>query len=270
VKKNTTKKYITPRERDVMARLLYEKVDVITQDEFDSFFKYPPEERNKLIYNLKRKNILLPIKRGVYYFVPLEVGTRGISINEFLVASVLLPEDDYYVGYSTMYNIYGFTEQIFQVMYILNTVVKIEKVISNVTFKMVKVNQERLYGLTEMEIPFKDRKVRVSDRERTLVDLIYFSKPVGGLVPAYRILEEQVKSGAVDVKKFVRYAQRFPNIATRKRIGFILETRCNVEESALASLRKSIAKSSLWQLYERKSRKGKINDKWKIIENVAS
>ncbi|MBU1674139.1 hypothetical protein KJ839_06885 [Patescibacteria group bacterium] len=263
---NTTEKYLGPKETQVIARLSYEKVSLITKEQFDNWFKFKPALRKQIIFRLKKKNILTAIKRGIYFYSPLESGPAGSSINEFLVPPVFFPEGNYYIGYSTMYDYYGFTDQIFQTMYILNTSLQREKTIGSLRFKMVKIPSRRMYGLGKIRI--KDTEVIVSDKERTLVDLFYFSGPVGGLKKAFDILKEQVESRKVDVGKLIKYAVKFPNVSTRKSIGFALE-QADLSDEVLGPLLKSVKKTSLVTLYPSKSRKGKINRKWMVIENAA-
>jgi len=88
VKKNTTQ-YLSPREIEVIARLSYEKVSVITQEQFDKYFRFPKGVREKVLFRLRRKGILNAVKRGVYFYSPLESGPAGSNINEFLIPSVL-------------------------------------------------------------------------------------------------------------------------------------------------------------------------------------
>ncbi|MFH0948604.1 MAG: type IV toxin-antitoxin system AbiEi family antitoxin [Elusimicrobiota bacterium] len=266
MKKNTMKKYLGPKETEVIARLSYEKINFITQEQFDRYFGFNSSTRKQVIFRLKKKGILISINRGVYYYSPLESGPSGRNVNDYLIPSVLFPKGDYYVGYSTMYNYYGFTEQIYQTMYILNTRIQREKVIKNTRFKMVKVSQKRIYGLRKINI--ENANVKVSDKERTLVDLIYFSEPVGGLQVAFEILIKQVLSNKIDISKLIKYTSRYPSVSTRKRIGFVLEKN-GISENRLIILRNTVKNTSLTTLYNTKTRKGKINKRWMVIENAA-
>lgn len=266
MKKTTTDKYLGPKETEVIARLSYEKASLVTREQFGSWFKFNKALLNQIIFRLKKKSILTAIKRGVYFFSPLESGPAGSSINEFLVPPVFFPKGNYYIGYSTMYNYYGFTDQLFQEMYILNTSVQRNKTIGNMRFCMIKTPQNRMYGLERIKI--RDTEVFVSDRERTLVDLMLASQPVGGMGQAFEIFKDQVRGGKVDRKRLIKYALKFPSIVTRKRIGYALE-QAGIKEKELAALQKSIRKTSLVPLFPSKSRKGKINKKWMVIENAS-
>lgn len=266
MKNNTTDKYLGPKETEVIARLSYEKVSLVTKEQFDRWFGFDEALRKQIIFRLKRKGILTAIKRGVYFYSPLESGPAGSSINEFLIPSAFFPKGNYYIGYSTMYNYYGFIDQIFQTMYVLNTSLQLEKTINRMQIRMIRVAKKRMYGLEKIKI--KDTEVIVSDRERTLLDMFYFPEPVGGLKKAFEILQEQVKDKEVDVVKLIKYTVKFPNISTRKRIGFTLE-QIGLGEKELKSLLKSAKKTSLITLYPSKSRKGKINREWMVIENAS-
>lgn len=265
MKNNTTDKYLGPKETEVIARLSYEKASLITKEQLEEWFKFNKALLGQIIFRLKKKGILTAIKRGVYFYSPLESGPAGSNINEFLIPPVFFPKGNYYIGYSTMYNCYGFTDQLFQIMYILNTSLQRDKTIGNMQFKMVKTSPKRMYGLEKIRI--KDTEVIVSDKERTLVDLIYAPQPVGGLKRAFEIFKEQVRGNKVDKAKLIRYALKFPNVTARKRIGFALEL-AGLKERQLKPLLKNVSKTSLVPLYPSSSRKGRINKKWMVIENA--
>lgn len=90
-----------------------------------------------------------------------------------------------------MFNYYSFTDQQFQTVYVLNTTLCRERTIAGLLFKFVKIPSERMYGLEKITI--KNKEVIVSSKERTLVDLVYFNKPVGGIKAAKEIFERIVR-----------------------------------------------------------------------------
>ena len=255
------KKQIGPKETEIIARLSYEKTTVITKEQLEKLFGESVLVR-QIIYQLRKKGILKPITKGVYYYSPLETGPAGVRINEFLIPPILFPKGNYYVGYSNMYNYYGFTDQIFQTFYVLNTSRQKERTICGIPFKLIKVLPQKMYGLESINI--SDSQVIVSDRERTLVDLIYFPDPVGGIKKAFEILKAEASSEKTDTKKLVKYASSFPVVSTRKRIGYVLD-KSGISEKLLAPLQKSVKNTSLITLYGSKSRKGTIDNKWKVI-----
>jgi len=257
--KNTLKT-LGPIETGIVARLSYEKKPIVTSNDLDRWFSLSPANRKQVVFRLKNKNILTPIKRGVYVFSPLEAGSSGTGVDELLIPPVFFPKKNYYIGYSTMFNYYGLTEQIFQTVYVLNTAKRMEKNICGFSYKFIKVPQARMYGIEKIRI--KDTEVNVSTKERTLIDLLYFNKPVGGLPAAVQIFTETIRNNACDIRKVVQYAAVFPNITIRKRIGVILE-RMGTGEQLLRPLVKSVAKTAVSSLSG--SRKGELNKKWRVI-----
>ena len=259
--KNTLK-ILGPIETDIVARLTYEKKAIVTAEDLDRLFNLAPEDRKQVVFRLKKKKILSSIKRGVYAFSPLEAGPEGTGIDELLVPPIFLPKGNYYVGYSTMFNYYGFTEQLFQTVYVLNTTMRMERVICGLSYKFIRISENRMYGIETIKV--KDMDVNISSKERTLIDLLYFNKPVGGITSAVEIFTEIVKNNKCNIKKLIEYTTRFPNITTRKRIGVILEGK-GTSDNILKPLIKSVKKTVVSSLNG--SRKGTLNKKWRVIVN---
>jgi len=259
--KNTAK-ILGPIETNIVARLTYEKKAIVTVEDLDRLFNLSPEDRKQVVFRLKKKKILSTIKRGVYAFSPLEAGPEGTGVDELLIPPLFFPKKNYYIGYSTMFNYFGFTEQLFQTVYVLNTTMRRERIICGISYKFIRISENRLYGLETIKV--RDMDVNISSRERTLIDLLYFNKPVGGIAGAVEIFTQIVKGRKCDIKKLIEYGARFPNITTRKRIGLILES-LKVADSTLKPLMKSVEKTAVSSLNG--SRQGTLNKKWKLIVN---
>ena len=251
---------LSKTEVEIVARLSYEKKEIVTAQELDSYLPSGFPYRNQLVYSLKKKRMLIPIKSGVYIFVPLDAVVTGRRVSEFLIPAVFFPRNDYYIGYSTMFNYYNFTDQQFQTVYVLNPRISRERTIAGISYKFIKIPPERMYGLETINIKGKD--VIVSSKERTLVDLIYYNKPVGGIDAAALILAGFVSEKKCDIKKLVQFAVRFPKIKTRKRIGLILE-KTGAGDSLLKPLENSVKKTSLISFTD--NRRGTINERWRSI-----
>ncbi len=254
--------YLGQIETELIARLVYENTEIVTAEEIDGFLPADFQYRKQLVFKLKKKNILIPIKRGVYIFVPLESVPTGRRVSEFVIPGVYFPEGNYYIGYSTMFNYYNFIEQQFQTVYVINTRLSKEKTIAGILYKFVKVSDAQMYGKEKKDI--RGVEVWISSKEKTLVDLIYFNKPVGGLVPAGEILMHCVQEQRCAVKVLIDYSTRFPNIKTRKYIGYVLE-RCGVSDLLLKPLAKSVEETSIVSFTD--SRKGTVLKKWRVIVN---
>jgi predicted transcriptional regulator of viral defense system len=256
----TTFSGLGPKEAQFVARLTYEKKTILSAADIAGFLPAGFKYRNQLIYTLKQKRILTPIKRGFYVFSPLEAIPTGLRVNEFLIPPLFFPRKDYYIGYSTMFNYYGFSDQFFQTVYVLNTSLFRERTICGASFKFLKVSKDRMYGIETIRVD--DTDVKVSSRERTLVDLIYFNRPVGGVENAVEILARIVREKACDIGKLVESASLFPNATVRKRIGVVLEG-LGIKKTILALLVESVEKTAISSLTD--SRKGTLNKMWRVI-----
>ncbi len=247
-------------ETGIIARLTYEKKTIVTAFDLDELFNLAPEDRKQVVFRLKAKKILRPIKRGVYLFSPLEAGPGGSGMDEFLIPPVFFPSGNYYIGYSTMFSYYGFTEQLFQTVYVLNTIRTFEKVILGFSYKFIRIPENRLYGVEKVRV--QEKEINISSKERTLIDLLYFNKPVGGIKEAARIFKEIVCGRECDLNKLVEFSARFPNITVRKRIGVLLD-ECGMDDKILKPLIKSVEKTSISSLG--KTRRGTLNKKWRVV-----
>ena len=137
-----------------------------------------------------------------------------------------------------------------------------QTIIAMLSFKFMKIPSKRIYGLEKITI--KNKEVIVSSKERTLVDLVYFNKAVGGIKAAKEIFERIVREKKCDIKKLIEYSVRFSNIKTRKLIGLILE-ETGVSDAMLNPLEKSVKNSA--PISFSNSRKGTLNKRWKVIIN---
>ena len=249
-------------ETHIVARLTYEKKAIVTTEYLDRVFKLSPENRKQLVFRLKKKNILTPVKRGAYVFSPLEAGPKGTGVDELLIPPLFFSRKNYYIGYSTMFNYFGLTDQLFQTVYVLNTSRRMERIICGISYKFLRIPENRMYGLETIKV--KESDVNISSKERTLIDLLYFNKPVGGIDSAAAIFSRVVQEKKCDIKKLVGYAACFPNRTTRKRIGIILEG-LGFSSAALRPLIKSVKDTSITSLSG--SRQGIVNKKWRVIVN---
>jgi len=76
---------LSQTETELIARLVYEKKEIVTAKELDTFLPAAFPYRRQLVFRLKTKNILIPIKSGIYIFVPLESVPTGRRISEFII-----------------------------------------------------------------------------------------------------------------------------------------------------------------------------------------
>ncbi len=254
-------KSISKDELYLISRIEYEKKNLITTEYVRKVFGDKKKAAN-ILNRLTRKERFIQIEKGKYILIPIKAPNQLWSPNEFILAKLWMDKVSYYIGYFTMYNYWGFTEQVPQTVFVLNTKKSCVKIIGNVKYKAIKINERKYYGIKEIKID--DEIVCISDRERTLVDFIY--NPIGSFENIKKVLETNSKQ--IDMNKFVKYLISFPVISVRKRAGYILET-LNCRDLYLKKIQKTIGNEKTYTLLNpfKSSRRGKLNKYWRIIVN---
>ncbi len=254
-------KNLSKDELYLISRAEYEKQKLITTQFAQKLFPDKNKASRVLVF-LTRKGRLIRIEKGKYILVPIKAPNQQWMPSEFLVADLWMGNTPYYIGYFTMYNYWGFTEQIPRTIFVLNTKKSYKKEISGIRYEAVKINAKKYYGIEKIKV--EDQEVCISDKERTLVD--FANNPLGSIRNFEVALQDNLND--IDIGKFIRYLIRFPVVSVRKRAGFLLE-KLGCRDKSLETLRKSIGKKRVLVLFDpyNRSRKGKINKEWKIIVN---
>ncbi|RIH99926.1 hypothetical protein B9J77_04120 [candidate division NPL-UPA2 bacterium Unc8] len=254
-------KSLSKDELYLISRIEYEKKRLITTEYVRNIFGVAKKAAN-ILNRLTQKERFIQIEKGKYILVPIKAPNQQWMPNEFIVAALWMGDRSYYIGYFTMYNYWGFTEQIPRTIFVLNTEKSSKKDISGIRYEAVKIKPEKYYGVQKIKV--EDQEVFISDKERTLVDFAY--NPLGSMRNFEVALQDNIKN--IDVEKFVKYLIKFPVIAVRKRVGFFLE-EYGCSKDTLQPLHKAIGEKRVLVPLDpfRQSRKGKINKEWKIIVN---
>ena len=245
----------------LISRAEFEKQKIITTPFVQKLFPNK-NKASKTVASLTRKGRIIRLEKGKYIIVPMKAPNQQWTPNEFIVAALWMGDTFYYIGYFTMYNYWGFTEQIPQTVFVLNLRKNAQKTIGDVKYEAVKIDEKKYFGIQKIKI--EDTDVCISDKERTLVDFVY--NPIGSFNNVTSVLKENLKE--IDLDKFIHYLNRFPVVSVRKRAGFFLD-EIGCENTLLKKIKKSIGRQDTYVVLDpsNKSRKGKINKEWKIIVN---
>ena len=127
-------KGLSKDELYLISRAEFERQKLITSEYARSAFKNYSKAA-KILSNLKRKGRLIQIERGKYFVVPIKSPDQLWTPNEFIAAKYWMGDAPYYIGYFNMYNYWGFTEQIPQTIFVLNTKKSRTKVIGGIKLR---------------------------------------------------------------------------------------------------------------------------------------
>jgi len=158
----------------LISRAEFEKQKIVTTPFVQKLFPNK-NKASKTVASLTRKGRIIRLEKGKYIIVPIKAPNQQWTPNEFVVAALWMGDTSYYIGYFTMYNYWGFTEQIPQTVFVLNLKKNAQKTIGDVKYEAVKIDEKKYFGIQKIKV--EDTDVCISDKERTLVDFVY--NPIG-------------------------------------------------------------------------------------------
>jgi len=134
--------------------------------------------------------------------------------------------------------------------------------IDGLRVQLVTVRPERFFGIEEVWVDQRT-KVAMTDKERTVLDLVSDPARMGGMGEALAVLEAHNRS--LDLPKLVSYAIRLDVAAVAKRLGWALES-FGVKERVLAPLL-SVPVKMIQPLDPRRLPMGPVISRWQLQAN---
>jgi predicted transcriptional regulator of viral defense system len=208
----------------------------------------------KYLHYLTQEGWLSRVKPGVY-----AIQMPGSQpLHEFEVAMALVQPAA--ISHWSAMSYYNLTDQISRQVYITTTHGGGFPVFGLI-YQIMKTNPSRFFG--HIKIWINDQKILITDKERTLIDGLLSPQYCGGFDEV--ISGFQRASGQIDIKKIIEYAFKLDRVIPR-RLGWILEhLQIGGDYSKLLE---SVPMSSVGSLNPSGLRKGQINMRWNLIENL--
>lgn len=172
-----------------------------------------------LVGNLVKKGWLTRIKKGKYLILSLQE-EAGTLKDWYSVAETLVEPYPYYISHYTALSLHNMTTQPILTVYVSTPKRIANRTISKTRFRFVYCPQKSLWGIQEKWIS-KQKKINISDPERTIIDTLSRLDLCGGLSEAAKAI--WLKRKEIDYGKLVKYAKQFAIAAVSRRLGFILE-----------------------------------------------
>jgi len=221
-----------------------------------------------LLWRLQKKGWIERIERGKYLIIPLEAGPeRKWSADSYVIAGFLAELSA--VAYWTAICHWNWTEQIPRVVYVQTTKRKSRLIhtIFGVEYEIVTVSKRKFFGHIK---EWRDGNAcLVTDKEKTLIDCADDVERSGSIMELAKAVKESARE--ISWARLNEYAERFPNGAVKKRLGYLFEKLVlqlpteakNVLEGWQQGLTKGIS-----ALDAAGPRSGKIYTRWKILVNT--
>ncbi len=259
--KNEFKKGLSTRESFLISALAREDKQIFN---IEDVRKLIDNNSRRVMSSLIRKKWVLPLRKGLYAIVPLDVGVRGADsfiLHNFVIATRLV--EPYYIGFWSALNYHGLTEQIPRTTFIATSKPRMPLEIMGNEYYFVRLVKRKFFGFTE--VPIEGVKINISTPEKTIADCLDHPEHCGGIeeiaISIYFNHEE------LDLRKVYKISLGMGNNTILKRLGFILKSTGLIKR--YSDLFKNFQPSKGYPLLDSLSpRKGKYDSKWNLLINA--
>jgi len=251
---------------------LYEKARPIFR--FEEALEILGTGRNatqQILFTLVRRGILTRLKPGLFQIVPFDLGFEkehlgnpSVVARELALSHSSLKDTDYYLSHASALSLHQMSTQPQLVHYTTTPLMIRPRTILGAEFRFVRCQRHHLFGTQELWVA-KTEKVRVSDKERTILDGLKQPEYCGGISEVTKGL--WMKREVIDPIKLVGYALRLNIGAVTRRLGFLMEI-CHIDyPKGLEKLQKKI--TATYQLLDPSlPTEGKFTSRWKLRLNI--
>jgi len=237
--------------------------------QISSVLRFSPVQTNGLLSRMHCRGIIVQLRRGLY-LLPQKLPPGGVWQPSVDLAIWFFLKDKKAAWQETgpsAFNYHGLSEQVANQPVVYNDRFSGIRQFGRLSVVFVKVPAERLGSFVELDLP-SDPKVkrRMGSLARIILDAVYDHTRFGTLPKAYRWIEQR-KNDSRFIKELVNLSLRYGNVATNRRIGWLLE-RIGVALAFYQPLLKSLKPSTSFIPADPIApKKGKTNMRWNIVEN---
>ena len=226
-----------------------------------------------LLYNLSSSGFILKLRRG-FYLAPQKIPSGGRwSPSPYLIINKYMENagaKKFYISGPAVFNLYGYSDQISSWFTVYNNTFSKKLYILQYHLDFVKVVSRRLGAVRKIK-SYNDTGEVIwtpcGSPEQILLDAVYDYKKYGTLPKAYDWIAGALKDKKINPAKLADAALKHGNTMSQKRIGWILDKSVS-EKKIVKLLREKASGSNFLTALDPKNRRGAVNKKWSVIENV--
>lgn len=208
-----------PREAEFLVTQAGSGQGVFTIDDASSFWGGGQHARN-VLSKLESKGWVERLERGSYLIIPLEAGPdRSWSEDPLAVGTLLVPDGA--AAYWTAVRHWNWTTQLPRTTFFISAKRKFNPrpTIMGVAYRFVILKPDRLFGIDDEWSG--DLRVRVTDHERTVLDIMDRPDLSGGIAEVAESLRRAWSE--LELSRLTEYLERFGGGTPPKRFGFLVE-----------------------------------------------
>jgi len=222
-------------------------------------------ETTDLLSELVKRKVITRIKAGKFIIIPHQLGNAEQYLGNWFVAGrEAVNSAKYYIAFYSAMHYWGMLTQ--PLLKIFVATPKRQVVPHEMRNKMVFVfvNEKSIWGIEEEWITSNER-VRISDREKTIIDALTHPEYCGGITEVAKgiwLVREKI-----DYNKLKDYIKKLNRNVAAKRLGYILEI-FGVKKPELIDQLKEYVKERYDKFDPNLSGKRLGKNKWRLIDNV--
>lgn len=232
-------------------------------------FSLSDEALKKALQRLKKKKEVAMVRKEFYVIVPPEYRSRGILPPSLFIAALMkFLERDYYTGLLNAAAFYGAAHQQPQDFSVVTTKPTLRKIQSN----KIKINFYTKKKWAQEDIVQRNVEtgyLKVSSPELTALDLVFYFDHAGGFSRIATVLAELVES--LNAEKLAAAAERFQQVSTVQRLGFLLDEVLKQKEltKPLLEYLKTVKHFPVLLRPQKEKPQNMITgNPWKVVSNV--
>lgn len=253
-----------PREAEFLATMAGSAKDVFAFEDAERFWG-PGQMTRNVLSRLESKGWLERLERGKYLLVPLQAGVgREWSEDPLVIGSFLVPSGA--AAYWTAIRHWGWTTQLPRTQFFITPKRRSpsQKRVLNVPYRFITLKQNRVFGIAQEWLG--DLPIRVTDRERTVLDMLDRPDLAGGIAEVSESLRAAWRE--IDPAKLTEYIARYGSGTVPKRLGYLAELHALEGASKWVPRWRAMSGSGVTLLERGGSDRGRIVTRWGLRINA--
>jgi predicted transcriptional regulator of viral defense system len=255
---------LTDKETELLTNLAKDGKTIFELEDISNLLGTKYRYTKVIADRLRKKKWIIQLTRGKYLIVPLTAGIKSeYTEHEFIIASHLAK--DYYIGYWSALNYYGFTEQTPLSVFVVTKSRLRNRKILDVNYKFVTINKKKFIGITNTFI--NNKSVRISDKSKTIADALDHPELCGGISEVAKCLWNARKE--ISLNDVLKYSKLMKNNSIVKRLGYLIDLLKIETTEKEYSLMKSMVSKGYSPLDPLSVKKGAHVTKWNLLLNIS-
>jgi predicted transcriptional regulator of viral defense system len=259
-------------EQTVYFAALRQGIQILDAEDVQGLVTISRGHAVKLLADMARKGALARVGRGRYVVIPADVlcGRQTFVADPFQIVDQLLRREgvtEYYVAYQSAALVYGAADQLPQALLVALPGQHRPIIVGRAEILFIQVQRAKFFG--SQEIRYHDAVLRVSDREKTLLDCLDRFDLCGGMDEVVHTIGALLPE--MDSARLLAYVPAMRNQALAHRLGYILEA-LSVQQPVPITLLDGLADlvgPHVYPLDPHGPASGPAHSRWRVRANLA-